>query len=63
MPGKLRKDAKCWKCGQPNIAVMRHCSTGNDRATLTFVHANGKQCDVRTTFKRSERAMKGLPRK
>jgi hypothetical protein len=62
MPGKLRKGARCWKCGGPVIAVMRHWSPSHNRADLTFVHVGGKQCEVRTTFKRSERAMEGLPR-
>jgi uncharacterized OB-fold protein len=65
MPGKLRKDARCWKCGRLVVAVMRHCSTRNDRATLEFFHlkSRDKTCVVRTTFDKSERAMKGLPRK
>jgi hypothetical protein len=68
MPGLLDKRAKCWKCGQSVIAVTRKWSTDNDRATVEFHHITDslgrrwRPCVVRTTFDRSERAMKGLPR-
>lgn len=69
MPGKLRKGAKCWSCGEPVIVAIRTTHCGRNWVTIEFSHHKRSTgwrrgpCEMEMSEEEGERAMKGLSRR